>query len=311
MSGTARTVAAARAGRHRDLPRGGVSIRAVTIEITRSGEACGATVRGVDLARDLDEGTVAAIRAAWLDHKVLAFPGQKLTDDDLERFTLSFGPFGVDPFIEAIEGHPHVIALHRRADETSSLFADSWHADWSFQENPPDGTCLYGMVIPPTGGDTLFADQQAALAAMPGELRSRIEPLRAIHSARAGYAPDGLYGEDDADDRATRIIPGEEAYATRTHGMIRTHPETGERTLYGCIGYIIGIEGMDEEESRDLLIEVYRWQTRPEFQYRHRWEPDMLVMWDNRCVLHMATGGYEGHERLLHRTTIGFNAVFA
>ena len=276
----------------------------MTLDVTPSGQACGATVRGVDL-RSLDGDEVVAIRSAWLEHKVLAFPDQRLSDDDLEAFTLHFGPFGDDPFFAAIDGHPHIAAIRRRADETSSLFAENWHADWSFQEFPPDGTCLYAKVVPPVGGDTLFTNQEAALAAMPPELRSRLEGRVAIHSARGGYAPDGTYGSDDSADRSMSIRPSEDAYATQTHPIIRTHPETGAETLYSVLGYIIGIEGMDPTEERALLTDLYHWQTREEFWYRHRWEPDMLLMWDNRCVLHRATGGYEGHERLLHRTTIG------
>lgn len=283
----------------------------MSIQIEASGQACGATVTGVDLRAPLTEPTVAAIRAAWLDHRVLAFPGQMMSDGDLERFALAFGPFGDDPFFEAIDGHPHIAAIHRSADETGSVFAENWHADWSFQQFPPDGTCLYGKVIPPTGGDTLFVDQQAALAAMPRELRQRIEGLVAIHSARRSYAPRGLYGEDDRDGRAMKIVVSDEAYATETHPLIRVHPETGEETLYSTIGYIIGIEGMDDDEAARLLRELNGWQTRDEFLYRHRWEADMLVMWDNRCILHKATGGYEGHERLLHRITIGYNAEAA
>ena len=277
------------------------------LDITPSGQACGATVRGVDL-RDIDDDAVAAIRSAWLAHKVLAFPDQHLTDTDLEAFTLRFGPFGDDPFFASIDGHPHIAAIMRTADETSSLFAENWHADWSFQEFPPDGTCLYGEVIPPNGGDTLYADQQAALAAMPADLRSRIEGRMAIHSARGGYAPDGTYGDDDAAERSMRIRPSADAYATQTHPFIRVHPETGAETLYSTIGYIVGIEGMSDEDARPLLGELYGWQIRDEFRYRHRWEPNMLVMWDNRCILHRATGGYEGYDRLLHRTTIGYNA---
>ncbi len=282
------------------------------IDVIPSGQACGATVRGIDLS-DIDDATVAAIRSAWLDHKVLAFPDQDLSDDDLEAFTLRFGPFGDDPFFASIDGHPNIAAIRRTANETSSLFAENWHADWSFQEFPPDGTCLYGKTIPPVGGDTLFTNQQAALAAMPSDLRARIEGHIAIHSARGGYAPDGTYGDDDA-DRSMQIRPSEDAYATQLHPLIRTHPETGAETLYSVLGYIIGIEGMGSatdapaDEERSLLGDLYGWQTREEFQYRHRWEPGMLVMWDNRCVLHRATGGYEGHERLLHRTTIGYNA---
>ena len=276
--------------------------------ITPSGQACGATVRGVDLRADLDPTTVAAIRAAWLEYHVLAFPDQELDSDHLERFARSFGPAGDDPFFGAIDGNPHIAAIHRMADETGSIFAENWHADWSFQLHPPDGTCLYGKVIPPTGGDTLFADQEAALAAMPADLRAELTGLRAIHSARNSYAPDGLYGDDDdAVERAMDIRVGEEAYETQVHDLIRVHPETGRETVYSTVGYIIALEGLDKARSDDLLLRLYRWQTRDEFQYRHRWEPDMLVMWDNRCVLHRATGGYEGHERLLHRITIGYN----
>ena len=280
----------------------------VALDIEPSGQACGATVHGPDLSAPLAPETIAAIRQAWMEHKVLAFPGQTLSDGDLERFTLNFGPFGDDPFFAAIDGHPNIAAIRRKADETSSLFAENWHADWSFQEFPPDGTCLYGKIIPPHGGDTLFINQQAALAAMPSDLRSRIDGAIAIHSARGGYAPDGTYGDDDASDRSMAIRPSEEAYATQRHPLIRIHPETGAETLYSVAGYIIGFDGMDEAASNQLLGDVYAWQTREEFQYRHRWEANMLVMWDNRCVLHRATGGYEGYERLLHRTTIGYNA---
>jgi len=277
----------------------------MSLTVTPTGQACGAVVTGVDLTAPLAPETVGALRAAWLEHHVLSFPEQPMDDDDLERFTLSFGPFGEDPFIAPIPGREHVIAVQREADETSPIFAEVWHSDWSFQEKPPAGTCLFGITIPSEGGDTLFADQHRALAAMPGDLRARIEGLVAIHSARRGYAPDGLLGDADVPNRSMDIRPSEAANATRRHPLVRPHPETGEPGLFGTLGYIIGIEGMDDEEANPLLLEVYQWQTRPEFQYRHRWEPDMLVLWDNRSVLHKATGGYEGQARLLHRTTIG------
>lgn len=275
------------------------------IRVETSGQSCGARVTGVDLGTDLDADTVAAIRAAWLEHHVLAFPEQALTDDDLERFTLYFGPFSDDPFIAPIAGSEHVIAIRRDADETSSLFAENWHTDWSFQERPPDGTCLYGITIPPHGGDTLYANQHAALDAMPSELRARLTGKMAIHSARGGYAPSGAYGTDDQAARSMDIRPSDAAQATQLHPIVREHPETGRLGLFGCIGYVIGIDGMVDDEANALLGEWYGWQTREEFWYRHEWEPDMLVMWDNRSVLHRATGGYEGYDRLLHRTTIG------
>jgi taurine dioxygenase len=276
----------------------------MTLEITPSCEACGATVRGVDLSRPLPESLIAGIRAAWLAHHVLAFPDQRMTDDDLERFTLSFGPFGVDPFIAPIAGKKHIIAVARAATETGPIFAEAWHTDWSFQKAPPAGTCLYGVTIPPVGGDTLFANQHMALERMPADLCKRVEGRNAIHSARAGYARAGAYGENDK-GRAMDIRPSDDALATQIHPFICRHPETGREALFGCAGYIIGVEGMEPTEGMMLLGDLYRWQTQHEFQYRHKWAPDMLVMWDNRSLLHMATGGYSGYERLLHRTTIG------
>ncbi len=276
------------------------------MRVEPSTDVCGATVTGVDLAVPLAPVTVAAIRTAWLEHHVLAFPDQTMGDDDLERFTRYFGPFGDDPFIAPIEGRDHVIAISRRADETAPLFAENWHTDWSFQARPPAGTCLFGITIPPHGGDTLFSDQHAALEAMPSELRSRIEGLVAIHSARGGYAPSGMYGDvDQRTDRSMAIRPSESAMATQRHPLVRPHPETGRLGLFGCIGYVIGIEDMADEEARILLVDLFTWQTRDEFVHRRRWAPGMLVMWDNRSVLHRATGGYDGHDRLLHRTTIG------
>ena len=277
----------------------------MAIEVVPSRQACGATVTGVDLTRALDDRTVGAIRAAWLEHHVLSFPNQPIDDDDLERFTLAFGGFGDDPYIAPIPGREHVIAVRRAADETAPLFAENFHSDWSFQERPPAGTCLRSVVVPPAGGDTLFANQHAALEAMPAERRERYEGLIAIHSARGGYAPSGFYGEQETEaDRSMDIRPSETAMATQTHPLIRAHPETGRLGFFSCLGYIIGIVGMSDDEARPLLSELFQWQSRDEFVYRHHWEPDMLVMWDNRSVLHKATGGYDGLERVMHRTTI-------
>ena len=276
----------------------------MTLSISPSGQACGAEVTGIDLTQPLSQADISELRSMWLTHQVLSFPDQPLSDDDLERITLYFGPFGDDPFIAPIAGRDHIIAVRRAADETAPIFAETWHSDWSFQSHPPAGTCLFGITIPDQGGDTLFANQQKALAEMPVALRDRLEGKKAIHSARNAYAPDGFYGAGDK-GRSMDIRPSQEAQASHSHPIIGPHPETGIDGLFGCAGYIVGIEGMDEDDARDLIFELYRWQTRPEFQYRHRWQKNMLVIWDNRSVLHMATGGYQGQERLLHRTTIG------
>jgi taurine dioxygenase len=156
------------------------------------------------------------------------------------------------------------------------------------------------------GGDTEFVNQHKVLADMPAGLRARLEGRTALHSAAAGYAPEGMYGEREADsDRSMKIRYSADARAVQPHPLIRRHPESGIEGVFGCLGYIVGIEGMDQEEAQALLTELYAWQTREEFRYVHRWEEHMLVIWDNRSVLHRATGGYDGYDRELHRTTIG------
>ncbi len=276
-----------------------------TLTITPSGKALGATVTGVDLSQPLDEDTIAAIRAAWLEHLVLAFPDQPMDHDDLERFTAYFGPFGDDPFIKPLPDRPHIIEVRREAHETASVFAAAWHSDWSFQEHPPAGTILHGKVIPPVGGDTLFCNNYAAYDALCDETKARIEGLNAIHSASLGYAPDGAYGDNDGKDRSMTIIANETAYKTQRHPLVKTHPETGRKCLFVNPGYVRTIEGVSDEEAFLILVELYGACHDEANVYAHKWQPDMLVMWDNRCTQHMATGGYDGHARLLHRTTIG------
>lgn len=275
----------------------------MALRVEPSGQACGARVTGIDLSQPLTPATIAAIRAAWLEHHVLAFPDQPIGDDDLERFTLAFGGFGEDPFFAPIPGREHIAAIRREADEQTPLFAENWHADWSFQARPPAGTCLLAIEIPPTGGDTLFANQHLAWESLPAPQQARYADLIAIHSARLPYAPDGTYGARDK-GRSMDIRPSAAALATQTHPLAPTHPESGRRGFYSTLGYIIGIAGIDQAAAVALLIELQAWQGDERFVYRHRWEPGMLVMWDNRSVLHRATGGYEGSRRELHRTTI-------
>lgn len=275
------------------------------IHIQASGAPCGARVTGVDLSAPLDAATVDAIRDAWLAHGVIAFPDQHMSIPDLERFTLALGPRGDDPFIAPIPGHAHVVEIRREADEQAPIFAETWHSDWSFLPSPPAGTALHGTVVPPVGGDTLFADQHAAWDALPAAMQARLRDLQGVHSARRGYARDGMYGERDrARGRSMAIRFGDDALAVRRHPIARVHPETGRTALFVSPGYTVGIEGMDDAQAGALLAELFEHQKRPEFVYRHRWSAGMLVVWDNRRLVHAATGGYEGHRRLLHRVTI-------
>ncbi len=278
------------------------------MKLETTGQACGAVVTGIDLSCELSDQQLGAVRKAWIEHKVLVFPQQRLTDADLVRITNYLGGVGDDPFFVPINKNTPVVALTRRADEKAPVFAEAWHTDWSFKAEPPIGTCLYSITIPPVGGDTGFIDQEKALAAMPAELRARLTGKMGLHSAAVAYAPDGTYGEKEKySDRSMKILYSEEARKVQAHPLIRTHPESGKETLFGCFGYIMRIEDMDDDAARELLLEMYAWQCREEFQYTHRWSENMLVIWDNRSVLHKANSGYDGYARELHRTTIKAN----
>lgn len=242
---------------------------------------------------------------ALLRHKVVAFPDQLLDNNQLEAASLAFGPFGDDPFIAPIPGRKHIIAVRRSATEQAPIFAENWHTDWSFQATPPAATCLYGITIPPSGGDTWFANQIAAAEALPAALRQAITGRHGIHSAKLPYAPQGVYGDADrSTDRSMDIRADVSAEAVQLHPLLSPHPDTGEERIFGAVGYVIGIDGIPDDEALQILMELVAHQGAKEFVYEHPWQANMLVMWDNRSVLHRATGGYEGHERLLHRTTV-------
>ena len=273
------------------------------LEVAPSASGFGAVVRGLSLAAPLDEATMGEVRQAWADHGVLSFPDQPLSLDQLEAVTLQFGPFGVDPFIAPMPGRPNVLELRREPDEKATNFGAGWHSDWSFQPAPPAATLLHGQVIPPVGGDTLFADCAGAYAALSPVMQEMLAPLRAIHSAGRAYGTKGVFARE-TEKRTMQIIVSEEADKTHTHPLVRTHPVTGEKALFVSPVYTLGIEGMTPAESQAILGFLFAHMTQEAFVFRHRWAKDTLLIWDNRRTVHLAEGGYDGHLRVMHRTTV-------
>ncbi len=267
----------------------------------------GAEITGLDLAAPLDPETRHALKAALARHAVLWFPDQPLSHEALEAFTLTWGAFGRDPYIKPLDAHPHVLEVRRDPDETASVFGGAWHSDWSFEPEPPSLTILHAKVIPPTGGDTLFADGRAAWRALSPAFQAMLAPLRAIHSASRPYGAGGFYAQEKGRTGMT-ILPSPEADRTTTHPLVRRHPLTGEPALFINPVYTLSVDGFSPEESGALLGFLFAHMTKEPFVYRHRWAPNMLTLWDNRCCLHNATGGYDGYARVLHRTTVAGDA---
>ncbi len=274
-----------------------------SFDVQASGGSCGATISGVDLSNDLSPHLVEEIRQVWLEHLVVAFPDQHLSLARYEQVALLFGDFGEDPYFRGLADHPHIAEVKREADEQTPLFAEGWHSDWSFLAQPPSATLLYGRVIPPVGGDTLYSNQYAAYEALSTQMKEQIDGLQGVHSARRGYSKQGQYGEKDV-GRSMAITYSDDALATQLHPLVQLHPDTGRPALFLSPGYTIDIEGMDSTQAQELLMLLYTHQAKDEFVYRHRWSEGLVTMWDNRAVIHAATGGYQGHRRMLQRITI-------
>jgi len=275
---------------------------AVTLSIAPGAAGFGAEVTGLDLSRPLPPETLAAVKAAFLRHGVLWFPDQPLDHDQLEAFTLQFGPFGWDPYVKALDDRPHILEVRREADEKATVFGGSWHSDWSFQETPPSATILHAKVIPPVGGDTLYADGVAAYEALDAATKAELAPLRAIHSASRPYGEKGFYAGEEGRKGMT-ILPSAEADKTFAHPLVRTLLD-GRRAIFVNPVYTVGVEGLAPGDSAALLARLFGHMTEDRFIYRHRWRANMLTMWDNRRLMHNATGGYDGHLRVMHRTTV-------
>ncbi len=273
------------------------------LEVTPEAHGFGASVRGIDLSQPLSSAESEEVGRAFARHRVLAFPDQPLDHEQLEAVTLGFGPFGEDPFIEAMPDHPHILELRREPDEKAANFGAAWHSDWSFQAEPPAATLLHAKVVPPVGGNTLYADTARAWDALSDTMKSMLEGRRAIHSAAFAYGPRGILAKD-AHERTMKILVSEEAEKTEVHPLVRTHPVTGRKALFVNPVYTVAIEGLHPDENFTLLKFLYDHMVKEEFVYHHRWAPDMLTIWDNRCTMHFAEGGYDGHLRVMHRTTV-------
>jgi taurine dioxygenase len=273
------------------------------IEIKPRAYGFGAEISGVDLDQPIEPEVLGVLRSAFTEHRVLSVPRQRFDPAGLERFSAQLGPFGHDPYVAPMDGHQHVIEVSREAQETAPIFGSLWHSDWSFQATPPSATVLFGAEIPPVGGDTVFADTCRAYESLSPTLQALLKTLKGVHSAAPAYGPKGLFARDDA-SRSMRIIVSPEADKVEVHPLVRRHPESGRYTLYVNHVYTIGIEGMRVDESKALLDFLFKHMTQAEYVYRHRWQAGTVVMWDNRCVVHYAEGGYAGHRRLMYRTTL-------
>jgi taurine dioxygenase len=259
----------------------------------------GAQVAGIDLAEPCDAETLAALEQAWLDHKVLFFRDQHITTDQHVAFCRQFGELEVHPFVPPKPGYPEVMVVianeHRRGNE------NTWHSDVTWRRAPSRGSMLRAIEIPGVGGDTLFADMEAAYAGLGPELQERLLGLAAVHDLTR--VASSIAGREMAATLREQYPPVE-------HPVVRTHPVTGRRSIYVNAAFTTYVVGLGAAESAELLGLLYRQAAIPEYQCRLRWAPDTLALWDNRCVQHYAVSDYWPAKRLMERVTIAGDRPF-
>ncbi|WP_293907119.1 TauD/TfdA family dioxygenase [Phenylobacterium sp.] len=283
------------------------------IEALPLAAAMGAEIRGVNLSA-VSDAQFAEVRDALFRHKMIYFRDQRISHGDQEAFSRRFGPFAPDAYTQGVPGHPDVQPLIKEADARAGMvFGAGWHTDSPFLPQPPAISMLYGVDIPPYGGDTLWANAALAYALLSDTMKTMLAPLkvrmsmrRVLATAQAHQAPDdSILGRV----AATRDLPQLPQDIVRkvegsAHPLVRTHPVTGDRSLY-CDGtYALGLEGLTPAEAEPLLGFLVAHITQPAFTCRLRWAPGTFALWDNRLCLHQAFNDYDGFRRELYRTTI-------
>jgi taurine dioxygenase len=260
--------------------------------------ALGAEIHGMDLASELDSGTVAAIRRALLDHLVIFFRGQDLPPDRFLAFARRLGTPVEYPLVKGIEGYPEIIRVAKLEHETVN-FGGIWHSDTTYLETPPMGTMLVAREVPPVGGDTLFANMYLAYETLSDGMKRLLEGLKGVSTS---LKADATRTREDRikSDPTTQSRQG----LTAEHPVVRTHPETGRKALYVNVAHTVRFAGMTEAESAPILRFLFEHQVRPEFTCRFAWRAGSLAFWDNRAAQHNPVNDYHGHRRVMHRITL-------
>ncbi len=273
-------------------------------DVIPTGAALGAAIRGIDL-RAIDDAAFTAIHRAWLDHQVLLFRDQQISDEDLIAFSRRFGALDQAPIQENgrrfVDGCPEIYVVSNVVENgvaIGSLGAGEavWHTDMSYLLDPPKASVLYALEVPPSGGDTSFCSMYGAWESLPESLRQTALRLRVKHDGTynsGGYVRAGVTPSDDP-----RTAPG------TLHPLVCLHPETGRRHLYLGRRRNAWLEGMSLDDSEALLDQIWTAATADPLTWRHQWRVGDLVLWDNRCVMHRRDAFDPGARRVMHRTQI-------
>ena len=266
------------------------------IEVRPIAGALGAEIHGIDMARDLDGELVSEVRQAFLDHLVIFLRDQNVTPQQQLAFARKFGEPMEYPQLKGLPECPFVTPVVKLEHERNN-FGGIWHSDTTYLETPPMGSMLLAKETPPTGGDTMFANQYLAYEALSDGLKKVLDGLIGISSSAKAEVSKTREDIMKAAGQELKVLTGE-------HPIVRTHPETGGKALYTSDAHTKQIKGWSEQESLPLLKFLWQHQVRPELTCRFRWQPGSLAFWDNRCTLHNPINDYHGFRRVMHRITL-------
>ncbi|HEY2890185.1 MAG TPA: taurine dioxygenase [Dongiaceae bacterium] len=266
----------------------------------------GVEIAGVQLSR-IDDEDFARLHRALLDRQVIVLRDQQLSPEDHLAFARRFGELEPPhPVFAHLADHPEVSVLETRGNE--GIYNDEWHTDVTFRAQPALGSILYARIVPENGGDTLWASMYAAYEALSPAIKRAIEGLSAIHDicgggpyGRTANFRESVLGQPNGLQRLAEI---QQKFPPMSHPLVRVHPETGRRALFVNRSFTTRIEGLSKLESAWLLGLLLEHMEQVNFQMRHRWRPNDLVMWDNRCTQHLAVSDYAPAHRLMHRITV-------
>lgn len=270
-----------------------------TLSITPVSPAIGARVQGLDLTRPLSDAEAAALQRALVTHQVLFFENQPLTPETQRAFAARFGELHIHPVYPNVPEQPEIMVLdtgpHNPTDN------DVWHTDVTCIETPPAIVALAGKRIPPSGGDTVWASNIAAYAALSEPLKRLLEPLTALHDFTKSF-PEWRHNGDP--ETHARWRAARDRHPPVVHPVVRVHPVSGAKALFVNENFTARIVGLSDRESAAILDFLFDHISRPEFTVRWQWKPDDLVLWDNRSTQHYAVNDYLPHSRLMHRATV-------
>ena len=269
----------------------------MSIIVTPLSDALGAAITGVDLSKELNRKTVEAIHKTWLDNVIIVFPGQDITDDDQERFCRHFGELEVVRTVAAQDQkHPSVMFITNVRDAGMATVLEDgemmFHYDQCYYERPSMGSTLYAIEVPHKGGNTVFANCYTVYETLSDDWKKRIDDLKALNYY--DYARDPTIRPTDLNPEAPQWV----------HPVVRTHPETGRKTLFVNRLMTIRIEGIDKAESDEILNYLFDHIETPAFIYEHKWTVGDLMMWDNRCSVHARTYFSPNDRRMMRRITM-------